>query len=180
MKKFIITEDEKSRILGMHQNATSRQYLMEENEQGNNQSGIDLLVQKWAGKKISKNAILQTWADSQKIKVSGKNNDIFEFKVQFLPALIEDNYNHYTEATYKYNPSKNVWYDQNGDERSGEDLQPTSVFRRHPGEYQGEWDSNYATKNVFKGLLIGINNPFIKDFRSYLGGKPEPSTPIKP
>jgi len=30
MKKFIITEEEKSRILEMHQFATSRQYLMEE------------------------------------------------------------------------------------------------------------------------------------------------------
>jgi hypothetical protein len=30
MKKFIITEDEKSRILGMHQSATARQYLMEQ------------------------------------------------------------------------------------------------------------------------------------------------------
>jgi hypothetical protein len=29
MKKFIITEEEKSRILGMHQSATSRQYLKE-------------------------------------------------------------------------------------------------------------------------------------------------------
>ena len=29
MKKFIITEEEKTRILEMHQNATSRQYLME-------------------------------------------------------------------------------------------------------------------------------------------------------
>jgi len=30
MKKLIITEEERSRILGMHQNATSRQYLMED------------------------------------------------------------------------------------------------------------------------------------------------------
>lgn len=30
MSKFIITEEEKSRILKMHQNATSRQYLMED------------------------------------------------------------------------------------------------------------------------------------------------------
>jgi|688.fasta_scaffold390023_2 hypothetical protein len=30
MKKFIITEEERSRILGMHQSATARQYLMEE------------------------------------------------------------------------------------------------------------------------------------------------------
>lgn len=179
MDKFIITEEERSRIIGMHQSATARQYLTEENEQGNSQSGVDLLVQKWAGKKISKNAILQTWTGDQKIKVSGKNNDIFEFKVNFLPALIEDNYNHFTDATYKYNPSKNVWYDQNGDERSGEDLQPTSVFRRHPGEYQGEWDNNYASKNVFKGLLIGINSPFIKDFRVYLGEKPATTTPSK-
>lgn len=29
MKQFIITEEEKSRILGMHQNATSRHYLNE-------------------------------------------------------------------------------------------------------------------------------------------------------
>jgi len=29
MKKFIITEEERSRILGMHKSATSRQYLME-------------------------------------------------------------------------------------------------------------------------------------------------------
>ena len=32
MKKLIITEDEKSRILEMHQNATSRQYLMEDTD----------------------------------------------------------------------------------------------------------------------------------------------------
>jgi len=30
MKKFIITEEERSRILGMHQSATSKQYLKEE------------------------------------------------------------------------------------------------------------------------------------------------------
>ena len=30
MKNLIITEEEKSRILGMHQSATARQYLMEE------------------------------------------------------------------------------------------------------------------------------------------------------
>jgi hypothetical protein len=186
MKKFIISEEEKNRILEMHQSATSRQYLTEQNEQGNNQSGgdgRDLLAQKWSGKKISKNAVLETWDSSQNIKVSGKNYDIFEFRVTFNPALIEDNYNHFVNATYKYNPSKNVWYDQNGEERSGEDLQPTSVFRRHPGEAQGEWDSNYATKNVFKQLLIGINSPFIRDFRSYLGEKPAtnaPSTPTKP
>jgi hypothetical protein len=30
MKKFIITEEERSRILGMHQSATARQYLMED------------------------------------------------------------------------------------------------------------------------------------------------------
>ena len=34
MNKFIITEEEKSRIIGMHQNATSKQYLSEDiNEQ---------------------------------------------------------------------------------------------------------------------------------------------------
>jgi hypothetical protein len=62
MKKFIITEEEKSRILGMHQFATSRQYLME-----NVRAGVtkDLLTQianrinanieraKTKGKKIS-------------------------------------------------------------------------------------------------------------------------------
>ena len=30
MKKFVITEEEKSRILGMHIEATSRQYLKED------------------------------------------------------------------------------------------------------------------------------------------------------
>jgi len=32
MSKFIISESEKQRILEMHQNATSRQYLMESTE----------------------------------------------------------------------------------------------------------------------------------------------------
>lgn len=34
MKRLIITEDEKSRILGMHKSATARQYLMEEDFKG--------------------------------------------------------------------------------------------------------------------------------------------------
>ena len=34
MGKFIINEEEKNRILGMHINATSRQYLKEDFNQG--------------------------------------------------------------------------------------------------------------------------------------------------
>jgi hypothetical protein len=52
MKKFIITEQERSRILGMHKKSTSRHYLME--QPTDNETQDDMMVNKpGSGKNIS-------------------------------------------------------------------------------------------------------------------------------
>jgi hypothetical protein len=179
--KLIITEEEKSRIIGMHQNATSRQYLIEQEGVGDNRNE---LIKLWSGKKVLGNSYLRTYDATNTFKISGPGSNIIQFELYGDPMAANkaQNYN-YLRALYKYNPTTGTWYDQNGVERQG-DLEPYNTFIHFPGDQKGEWNpdifrSSYGIKDIMNNMVLKKNNPFMRDLKIYLGEK-KPTQPQKP
>lgn len=77
MDKFIITEEERSRIIGMHQSATARQYLMEQSGTTKPQLG--------GGSAPS----VTTIPGSDKFIVWNPSNGLYRFEAApFMPAMV--------------------------------------------------------------------------------------------
>ena len=90
-KSFIITEQERSRILGLHQEATSRQYLRENEEE-------------W----IDQSQEMEMESDFSKIDLE-KLNKYFDFAI-VKRTYIQSPQNHYFTGSHHILPSKRRFY----------------------------------------------------------------------
>jgi hypothetical protein len=126
------------------------------------------LLNLWKDKKIVKNGGLRDFGLNT-FKVSGPNYDIWEFELAGNPLTSDTDGGARTigRAKYKYNPTKKVWIDVNGDERTG-DVQPYTVLNRFKGESKTEW-TDFWGDNTYKDLVISPNSRFLKDMKFYLG-----------
>jgi hypothetical protein len=125
------------------------------------------LLNRWKDKKIVKNGVLRDFGLNS-FKVSGPNYDIWEFELTGNPLTSDDmGTRTIASAKYKYNPTKKVWIDINGEERTG-DVQPYSVLNRFKGESETKW-TDFWGGDTYKDLVISSNSPFLKDMKFYLG-----------
>lgn len=138
MKKFIISEDERSRILSMHESATKRQYLSEQGEPqpgGNVNKGVELnnsyVKQDVNGKILGQNPKFVELANKNNINLRNlKFSDIGNKSyVMWVPNGTNE---------YKYF----AWKEYNGQNYAGAKQKEQDAFKKVFEYWKGLKDSN--------------------------------------
>ena len=167
MKKLIITEEERSRILGMHQSATARQYLMEDQTQLNKvQSYINSTVQEM-NKLISDTAKQQQKTlPTIKIKNSPKEQTVTATDGTTTKVTIDNYYFELEGAKQGSSAPINI------------DLNNVTDPSRY-GIFQKSWIGSLSNQNwlmnIDRSLVAGlqsISKKYLDSSMQLLGNKP--------